>query len=177
MHGRTRWIFGYGSLVWRPAFPHAERRAANVRGWARRFWQGSPDHRGVRDAPGRVLTLVPRPEALCWGVAYRVEDAAWDEVLTILDARESGGFERRPLSMGFDGNGSARVPALTYVAGEGNPNFLGSARLPAIAAQIRGARGRSGSNLDYALQMAAALREVQAHDAHVSAVAELLAEA
>ena len=64
MHDGARWIFGYGSLVWRPAFPHAERRAANVRGWVRRFWQGSPEHRGVRDAPGRVLTLAPRPEAL-----------------------------------------------------------------------------------------------------------------
>jgi cation transport regulator ChaC len=177
MHGRGRWIFGYGSLVWRPAFPRAERRAACVRGWARRFWQGSPDHRGVRDAPGRVLTLVPRPEALCWGVAYRVEDAAWDEVLAILDERESGGFERRSLEMSFDSSGGARLPALTYVAGEGNANFLGRAPLPAIAAQIRAARGRSGSNLDYALQMAAALRAMRVRDAHVFAVAELLAEA
>jgi cation transport regulator ChaC len=123
MHDRARCIFGYGSLVWRPAFPHVERRAACVRGWARRFWQGSPDHRGVRDAPGRVLTLVPRPEALCWGVAYRIEAAAWEDVLA-----------------------------------------------------IRGARGRSGSNLDYALQMAAALRDLQVDDAYVFAVAELLAE-
>jgi cation transport regulator ChaC len=176
MHDGARWIFGYGSLVWRPAFPYAERRAAGLRGWARRFWQGSPDHRGARDAPGRVLTLVPRPEALCRGVAYRVEDDAWDEVLAILDARESGGFERRSLPIGFDANGSARVPGLTYVAGEGNPNFLGAAPLPAIAAQIRGAHGRSGSNLDYALQMATALRELQVEDPHVFAVAELLSE-
>jgi len=176
MHDGARWVFGYGSLVWRPAFPHVERRRANLRGWARRFWQGSPDHRGVREAPGRVLTLVPRPEALCWGLAYRVEDAAWDEVLALLDARESGGFERRSLPIGFDANGSTPVPALTYVAGEGNPNFLGDAPLPDIAAQIRGARGRSGSNLEYALQMAAALRELQVDDPHVFAVAELLSE-
>ena len=176
MRDGERWVFGYGSLIWRPAFPHAERRAACARGFARRFWQGSPDHRGVREAPGRVLTLVPQPEALCWGVAYRVEDAAWDEVLAILDERESGGFERRSLEIGFDADGEARLPALTYVAGEGNPNFLGPAPLPAIAAQIRGAHGRSGANRDYALQMAAALRELRVGDAHVFAVAELLAE-
>jgi cation transport regulator ChaC len=53
MDARGRWIFGYGSPVWRPAFPYVERRA-----------------------PGRVLTPARRPEALCCGVAYRVEDAA-----------------------------------------------------------------------------------------------------
>ncbi len=67
------WIFGCGSLVWRPAFPYARRRRACVRGWARRFWQDSTDHRGTPDAPGRVVTLVPELDATCWGIAYRVE--------------------------------------------------------------------------------------------------------
>jgi cation transport regulator ChaC len=150
------WIFGYGSLLWRPDFPHAERRAAFVRGWARRLWQGSPDHRGVPAAPGRVATLVPRSEAQCWGIAYRVDDDSWDEVLEILDARESGGFERRLLDVRFAAPSDASIGALTY------------------AGQVRAARGRSGSNADYVLQLAAYLRTLEVHDEHVFEVAQLL---
>ena len=51
-------IFGYGSLVWRPDLPHTEAHDGYIVGWVRRFYQGSPDHRGTPERPGRVATLL-----------------------------------------------------------------------------------------------------------------------
>lgn len=163
------WIFGYGSLVWRPEFAHAERRPAFVRDWKRRFWQGSTDHRGVPEAPGRVVTLLPEPGAVCWGMAYRVEPGERGAVLEFLDWRESGGYERHELRL-FFGDAQRHEPgplALIYVATPENRNFLGPAPLDAIADQVRGSRGPSGDNVEYVLRLAAALDELGVVDEHV----------
>jgi len=166
------WIFGYGSLVWRPAFPHAESRPGYIVGWARRFWQGSTDHRGVPQAPGRVATLVEEAGALCWGVAYRARPEEGAAVLRALDHRESGGFDRLEVLV----HGRAVAPplaALVYVAPPGNPNYLGPAPVEEMAAQIRRCHGPSGANLEYLLRLREALHAMDAHDPHVWELAEL----
>lgn len=166
------WVFGYGSLVWRPAFPFAERRAGSVRGWTRRLWQGSTDHRGTPGAPGRVATLVRRAEAMCWGTAYRVAPEHRHEVLARLDVREQGGYDRHQLHATLiDGRA---VQSLVYVATEDNPNYLGPAPLEAIAAQVRRSVGPSGPNIEYVLELAEALEHMDALDEHVGELAALL---
>ena len=166
------WIFGYGSLIFRPSFPFVEKAGAWVSGYERRLWQGSTDHRGVPGAPGRVATLIEAPGARCWGVAYRIDRQDIAAVLAHLDHREKGGYERREVMLEFEG--ASPVPGTVYFASSTNPSFLGPAPLEEIVAQVRSAIGPSGRNADYVLRLAAALRESNVDDPHVFAVANAL---
>ncbi len=168
------WIFGYGSLVWRPDFPFADRRQAVIEGWARRFWQGSTDHRGVPGAPGRVVTLVAEPGARCSGTAYRVDDAVIEGVIETLEHREKGGYRREEIEIVLRDGMPPRVVGVVYMATPGNPNYLGPAPLDDIAAQVRGSEGPSGHNVEYVTRLAESLRLMEADDAHVFAVERLV---
>lgn len=158
------WVFGYGSLIFKADFPYLERRPARIRGWTRRFWQGSHDHRGTPDAPGRVVTLIPQADAVCEGMAYLISQ----EVLDHLDYREKNGYLRTVAAMRFPDGGTAK--GLVYIATADNAAFLGPAPEAEIARQIADAIGPSGPNRDYLLRLAQALRELQEHDDHVFAI-------
>ena len=159
MTGPT-WVFGYGSLIWKQDFPFLESRPARITGWARRFWQGSHDHRGLEHAPGRVVTLIEAPGEVCEGRAFLIEP----EVFEHLDHREKNGYERIAVEIAFD---SESVAGVVYRAHENNPAFLGPAPMEEMAAQIHRSVGPSGSNRDYLLELADALRRLGYSDAHV----------
>ncbi|MEL6543971.1 MAG: gamma-glutamylcyclotransferase [Myxococcota bacterium] len=167
---RPLWIFGYGSLIWRPSFSYVERRTGIVSGFARRFWQASPDHRGTPERPGRVVTLVPDPSEQVFGMLYRVEEKVV-QTLDALDHRERGGYQRREVEA-KSGDGS--VHALMYWADESNPHFVGAAPLDAMVEQILGARGESGPNSEYVLKLDEALTEHGVHDPHIRTLSEAL---
>ena len=160
------WIFGYGSLIWNPGFAFTRRKTGYIRGWTRRFYQGSTDHRGVPGAPGRVVTLVAEAEAVCWGVAYGVTGSSLDSVLAYLDQREQGGFQRRWMPF-YSGASEPSDKVCVYIAAGDNPEYLGPAPVSAIARQIRHATGPSGSNAEYLTRLADSLRGLGVRDAHV----------
>lgn len=155
------WLFGYGSLIYKADFPYLARRPASITGWVRRFWQGSHDHRGTPDKPGRVVTLIESPGTVCAGMAYRITP----DVFEHLDHREKNGYLRVTTPLTFaDGQ---HEQGLVYIATADNAAFLGEASEQQIADHIAASHGPSGSNADYLLQLAKALRQLNVGDEHV----------
>ena len=152
--------------------PYIAVSRATVADWSRRFWQGSHDHRGTVDSPGRVLTLVPYPRAMCVGRVFGIANADVEQTLTDLDYREKNGYERQQLSVLSTEFGV--IDALTYIAPDNNTAWLGDASDTEIAEQIRHSHGPSGSNKDYVLSLHAALIADGIHDEHIQAIATLL---
>jgi cation transport protein ChaC len=164
----SHWVFGYGSLIYKADFPYQRRTPASIAGWERRFWQGSHDHRGTPAAPGRVVTLIPSPTARCEGMAYYIEE----DVFEHLDHREKNGYRRVDTPMQLAEGGE--VIGTVYIAREDNHAFLGPAALVDIARQVADSHGPSGANREYVLHLARSLRELNANDEHVFALAALL---
>lgn len=162
------WLFGYGSLIYKADFPYIERRPARIAGWVRRFWQGSHDHRGTPESPGRVVTLIEQADATCEGMAYLITP----EEFAHLDYREKNGYLRLRTPITFRDNES--VEGIVYIAAKDNAAFLGHAPDEIIARQIAQSHGPSGANADYVLQLANALRSLNEVDEHVFAIEALL---
>lgn len=161
------WVFGYGSLIYKADFAYFERRPAWIEGWSRRFWQGSHDHRGTPEHPGRVVTLVESDER-CLGMAYRVAPETFEH----LDHREKNGYLRFSTPLHFQSGG--RAEGLVYIATQNNAAWLGDAPLDELAAHIHASHGPSGSNREYLLRLDASLRALGAEDPHVYALADAL---
>jgi cation transport protein ChaC len=160
---QDRWVFGYGSLMWRPGFPFVERRRAVLHGRRRAFCIYSVHHRGTYERPGLVLGLAPGGSTR--GVAYRVAAGAWDEVYAYLREREQPTetyFEAwRPLRI--EGNGV--VESLVFLSDTAHPQWAGALTLEKQADLIAGAAGLSGRNIDYLADLVGHLREEQVGDA------------
>ena len=168
-HLKSVWLFGYGSLIYKADFAYLNRRPACIYGWQRRFWQGSHDHRGTPEAPGRVLTLVETAAARCAGMAYEVTPDTFE----YLDHREKNGYLRVFTTLHWlDTPG--QTEGVLYLASADNAAYLGPESDTAIAAHIARSQGPSGPNSEYLLKLAAALREMNEHDEHVFAIEQAL---
>lgn len=154
------WIFGYGSLVWKPDFKFKRSKVGFVRGYKRRFWHGDNFHRGNDETPGRVVTLIEEDDASTWGVAFEVTGSQVEESLKYLNVREAvrGGYLTRFVEFVPRGENQSPIQALVYIATADNPIYLGPASTDEIAAQIAVCKGKTGHNIEYLLRLADFMR-------------------
>jgi glutathione-specific gamma-glutamylcyclotransferase len=167
------WIFGYGSLMWKPGFDYRASEPALIHGFHRSLCVYSFVHRGTPELPGLVLGL--DRGGSCHGMAFRVAAQMWDETLAYLRAREQVtsvyGEVMRPVRLLKSGK---RVEALTYVVDRGHRQYAGKLDADLRLTFIRQGLGRSGRCADYVLSTLAHLRDMDIHDAHLEALASRL---
>lgn len=159
-HSNSLWVFGYGSLCWRPGFEFGDSVIGHIQGFSRKFWQGNSTHRGTPEKPGRVATLIEdrEPGAVTYGVAFQLINEA---ALDYLNNREIalGGYISH-ITM-FQPRDKTRmpIPVLLYVATPSNQQWLGHASANDIANQVIESRGDKGHNVEYVLKLAIWMRQ------------------
>ena len=159
--GQGFWVFGYGSLMWRPGFDYFEARPALLHGYHRAFCVESTYYRGSTERPGLVLGLTHG--GACRGRVFRVAPAKARAVARYLHEREliTPIYEPRWLPVLTPGG---RVLAVAYVVDRQNREYKGKLAERNIVRTIRHARGVSGSNLDYLINTVRHLDELGVPD-------------
>jgi glutathione-specific gamma-glutamylcyclotransferase len=166
-NGRTPlWVFGYGSLIWKPEFEFDRRVAARVFGYHRKLCLRSVKYRGTFDHPGVVAGL--DRGGSCAGIAYRMPAEAVHAQLPRLWEREMfmGSYAGRWLqARRLDGRGTVR--ALAFVVVRSGQNYCGHMSEAQLLQVLTTARGIYGSSLDYLQRTVQALRADGLHDPHL----------
>ena len=141
------WVFGYGSLMWRPGFPHTARHRADLHGYHRSLCIFSHVHRGTPEMPGLVLGL--DRGGRCRGLAFRVGAASRHETLAYLREREQATsvYLERHVRIRLDTGDHVR--AVTYVADRRHPQYAGRLPVEDLLRLVRQGVGISGANPDY----------------------------
>ncbi|MBZ9699819.1 MULTISPECIES: gamma-glutamylcyclotransferase [unclassified Mesorhizobium] len=167
------WVFGYGSLIWRPGFAHVETRRARLHGYRRALCVYSFVHRGTRERPGLVLGL--DRGGSCVGLAFRVPGELRDEVIAYLRERElvTNVYLERMLNVRLDGGGT--VEAVAYIVDRNHEQYAGALDAAHAADVVRGAVGQSGNNEDYVSSTLDHLRALGIRDHWLEDVARRIA--
>ncbi len=170
------WVFGYGSLMWRPGFPFAESAPALLKGAHRALCVYSVVHRGTHAQPGLVLGL-DRGGA-CRGVAFRVTDGAEGETIAYLREREQVTDVYveavRPVRL-LDGTGRV-LKALTYLVDRNHDQYAGGLSLEEQIRIVLGGKGQAGGNVEYVMKTLRHLEETGVHDDLLAGIAAHLTQ-
>jgi glutathione-specific gamma-glutamylcyclotransferase len=167
------WVFGYGSLIWRPGFDYLEREPAKLIGLHRALCVYSFVHRGTPEKPGLVLGL-DRGGA-CRGLAYRVASRLRDETIAYLREREQATSVYLETYRQVEViAGRRRVRALVFCVDRGHVQYAGRLTLEQQLHLVRQGHGRSGDNREYVLSTVEALESLGFRDRDLHLLAQSL---
>lgn len=144
--GEDFWVFGYGSLMWHPGFPHVEVRVGRLRGYHRRFCIYSHRYRGTPDCPGLVLGL--DRGGSCGGLVFRVPAAEGPDALDYLYEREMVTGVYIPSWLKVE-TAQGPVAAASFVVDRAHEQYTGRLSLEATAQMILQGKGHRGACLEY----------------------------
>jgi cation transport protein ChaC len=172
------WVFAYGSLMWSPDFPFAERKAGRVHGYHRSLCILSNRYRGTPDKPGLVMGLCPGGS--CRGMAFRVQAGQAKEVLDTLWQREMLNKVYTPkfvpVSLAGAEQGTQRVQALAFVADTTHRQFVDELDMAGRARLVAQGIGQRGRCVDYIRKTLDHMRELGVHDPHLTRILETAME-
>lgn len=156
------WIFGYGSLMWRPGFHFVQKEIARLYGFRRSLCVWCHEHRGTPTNPGLVFGL--DAGGSCSGIAYRVAARNKQAVLEYLYEREMINPVYVPRWLPIRLGRCHTVRALTFTTDRSHEQYAGHLGVEQIAVVVRRARGRSGHNVDYLTNTVTRLAELGIRD-------------
>ncbi len=168
------WVFGYGSLMWRPGFAFQERVPARLIGLHRALCVYSFVHRGTPERPGLVLGL--DRGGMCRGIAFRVAASARDETVAYLRAREqvTTVYVETMRQIELEEPARRRVRALCYVIDRSHVQYAGRLSAAECLHLVRQGHGQSGANRDYVLETVRALEALGYREGDLHRLAERL---
>jgi cation transport protein ChaC len=148
-HDQDLWIFGYGSLMWRPGFDFIEQQVATLYGYHRSLCVYSHVHRGTPERPGLVLGL--DYGGSCHGMAFRVAGRDHDKVMDYLRAREQATMVYVESSHPVRLKDGRKVQAVAFTIDRTHQQYAGKLSEPRLLELIRNGVGQSGANPDYVI--------------------------
>ena len=168
------WVFGYGSLMWRPGFAHLERVPARLIGLHRSLCVFSFVHRGTPERPGLVLGL--DRGGMCRGIAFRVAAAARHDTVEYLRAREqvTSVYVETHRQIELEDKTRRRVRALCYIVDRSHVQYAGRLTLAESLHHVRQGHGKSGANRDYVIETVRALEALGYREGELHLLAERL---
>ncbi|WP_037254663.1 gamma-glutamylcyclotransferase [Roseobacter sp. SK209-2-6] len=170
------WVFGYGSLIWRPDFIFSEKHTARIDGYFRSFCMWSVRYRGTKQCPGLVLALEKQRGTQCHGVVYFVEAKNASKAIGDLRQRELTSDAYQELLCPVILDSGEKVDAICYVIDPSHEEYCGALTLEAQAQIIAHASGSRGPNSEYLFNTCKSIERLEIFDENLEILQKRVSE-